>query len=131
MSDTPPPADALIELRDALRAFAAERDWDRFHAPRNLAAALVVEAGELLEPFQWLTDAQSASLPPDVLDDVRLELADVLLYLVRLADRLGVDLADAARRKIAINAVRYPVDASKGRSTKYDRLGSDPLPPRA
>jgi NTP pyrophosphatase (non-canonical NTP hydrolase) len=105
----PPPADPLTELRDALRAFAAERDWERFHAPKNLAAALVVEAGELLEPFQWLPDARSHELPPDVLEAVRMEMADVLIYLVRLADRLDVDLADAARRKIAINALRFPV----------------------
>jgi dCTP diphosphatase len=128
MHDDPRPADALAELRDALRAFAAERDWERFHAPKNLAAALVVEAGELLEPFQWLSEAQSHALPPDVLEAVRLEMADVLLYLVRLADRLDVDLADAARRKMAINALRYPVEAAKGRSDKYDRLQAGPAP---
>ena len=128
MHDDPRSADALAELRDALRAFAAERDWERFHAPKNLAAALVVEAGELLEPFQWLTEAQSHALPPDVLEAVRLEMADVLLYLVRLADRLDVDLADAARRKMAINARRYPVEAAKGRGDKYDRLPAGPAP---
>jgi dCTP diphosphatase len=116
------PADPLAELRDALRVFAAERDWERFHAPKNLAAALVVEAGELLEPFQWLPDERSHALPPDVLEAVRMEMADVLLYLVRLADRLDVDLADAARRKMAINATRYPVDKARGRSDKHDRL---------
>ncbi|HMS77975.1 MAG TPA: nucleotide pyrophosphohydrolase [Burkholderiaceae bacterium] len=117
-----PSPDALTELRDALRAFSAERDWDRFHAPKNLAAALVVEAGELLEPFQWLSEDQSAALPPDALEAVRLEMAEVLLYLVRLADRLDVDLADAARRKMALNALKYPVDRARGRSDKYDRL---------
>jgi NTP pyrophosphatase (non-canonical NTP hydrolase) len=121
-SATAAPADPLAELRDALRVFAAERDWERFHAPKNLAAALVVEAGELLEPFQWLPDERSHALPPDVLEAVRMEMADVLLYLVRLADRLDVDLADAARRKMAINAMRYPVDKARGRSDKHDRL---------
>jgi NTP pyrophosphatase (non-canonical NTP hydrolase) len=115
-------SDALVELRDALRHFATERDWDRFHAPKSLAAALIVEAGELLEPFQWLTEAQSDALPPETLAEVRLELADVLLYLVRLADRLGVDLAEAAREKMALNALRYPVEKARGRSDKYDRL---------
>lgn len=124
MSAPPADRDPLVELRDALRAFAAERDWDRFHAPKSLAAALVVEAGELLEPFQWLTEAESeaAALPPETLEAVRLELADVLLYLVRLADRLDVDLADAARRKMALNAARYPAETARGRRDKYDRL---------
>jgi len=116
------PADSLLALRDALRGFAAERDWERFHAPKSLAAALIVEAGELLEPFQWLTEAQSEALPPDTLAAVRLEMADVLLYLVRLADRLGVDLAEAAREKMTLNALKYPVDKARGRSDKYDRL---------
>jgi dCTP diphosphatase len=121
--DTPnPDSDALEDLRDALRRFAADRDWDRFHAPKNLAAALTVEAGELLEHFQWLTEAESDSLPPQHLEEVRMELADVLLYLVRLADRLGVDLAQAGRDKIAINALRYPVEKSRGLRTKHDRL---------
>jgi NTP pyrophosphatase (non-canonical NTP hydrolase) len=121
-ADPPDPSDPLVELRDALRRFARERDWDRFHAPKSLAAALVVEAGELLEPFQWLTDAQSDALPPATHAEVRLEMADVLLYLVRLADRLGVDLAQAAREKMALNALKYPIDKARGRSDKYDRL---------
>jgi len=114
--------DTLHELRDALRAFAAERDWERFHTPKNLAMALAGEAGEVIEHFQWLCPEESAALPPEQQAEVALELADVLLYLVRLADVLGIDLADAARRKIDINADRYPVDKSRGRSDKYDRL---------
>jgi len=114
--------DPLIELRDALRRFAAERDWDQFHSPRNLAAALSVEAAELLEPFQWLTDEQSRDLPPDTRAAVEQELADVLLYLVRLADKLDVDLAAAARAKIGRNAVRYPVEKARGSSRKYDEI---------
>lgn len=80
----------LVSLRDALREFAAERDWDPFHSPRNLASALAVEAAELLEPVQWLTDEQSQALPPQARAAVKHEMADVLLYLVRLADRLVV-----------------------------------------
>jgi dCTP diphosphatase len=115
-------SDSLLQLRDALRAFAAEREWDQFHSPRNLATALSVEAAELLEPFQWLTDEQSRSLPPDARAAVEQELADVLLYLVRLADKLDVDLAAAARAKIARNAEKYPVEKSRGSSRKYDTL---------
>ena len=114
--------DPLHDLRDELRAFAAERDWDPFHSPRNLATALAVEAAELLEPFQWLTDEQSRSLPPETLAAVEEELADVLLYLVRLADKLHVDLAAAARAKIARNGEKYPVEKARGSSRKYDAL---------
>jgi NTP pyrophosphatase (non-canonical NTP hydrolase) len=114
--------DPLRELRDELRAFAAARDWDQFHSPRNLATALAVEAAELLEPFQWLTDEQSRSLPPETLAAVEEELADVLLYLVRLADQLNVDLAVAAHAKIVRNGDKYPVDKSRGSSRKYDSL---------
>jgi dCTP diphosphatase len=114
--------DALHELRDALRAFAAERDWDQFHSPRNLATALAVEAAELLEPFQWLDDEQGRNLPPDARAAVEEELADVLLYLVRLADKLGIDLEAAARAKILRNAEKYPVEKSRGSARKYDAL---------
>lgn len=115
-------SDPLRELRDSLRVFAAERDWDQFHSPRNLATALAVEAAELLEPFQWLTEEQSRSLPPETRAAVEEELADVLLYLVRLADQLDVDLAAAARAKIVRNGEKYPVDKSRGSSRKYDAL---------
>lgn len=114
--------DPLVELRDALRAFAVERDWDQFHSPRNLAAALAVEAAELLEPFQWLTDEQSRELSTEARAAVEQEMADVLLYLVRLADKLGVDLEQAARAKIALNAEKYPVEKARGSSRKYDEL---------
>ena len=116
------PSDALHELRDAMRQFAAERAWEPFHTPKNLAMALCGEAGELIEHFQWLTPEQSAALAAPAREEVALEMADVLLYLVRLADVLDIDLAAAARRKIAINAERYPVDRARGRADKYDRL---------
>jgi NTP pyrophosphatase (non-canonical NTP hydrolase) len=114
--------DTLANLRDALRAFAAERDWERFHTPKNLAMALAGEAGEVIEHFQWLSPEASAALSAEQRAEVALELADVLLYLVRLADVLEIDLAQAARRKLAINAGRYPVDKARGRSDKYDKL---------
>jgi NTP pyrophosphatase (non-canonical NTP hydrolase) len=114
--------DTLHDLRDQLRAFAAARDWDQFHSPRNLATALAVEAAELLEPFQWLTDEQSRALPPETRAAVEEELADVLLYLVRLADKLDIDLATAARAKIARNAEKNPVEKARGSSRKYDAL---------
>jgi dCTP diphosphatase len=112
----------LSDLRDRLRRFTAERDWDQFHTPKNLAAALVVEAGELLEHFQWLTADASASLTATQLAQVRDETADVLIYLVRLADKLGIDLLDAARKKIAKNALKYPVRKSRGSIRKYTEL---------
>jgi len=111
---------SLDELRQRLRAFAAERDWEQFHSPKNLAMALIVEAGELVEHFQWLTQAQSLALAPDKRELVAQELADVLIYLVRLADRLDVDLLAAAERKFALNAEKYPAERARGSARKYD-----------
>ena len=102
----------LESLKLALREFAAARDWAQFHSPKNLAAALTVEAAELLEHFQWLTEEQSKTLPPDKLAEVADEMADVMLYLVQIADKLGVDLLDAAAAKLVKNGVKYPVDKS-------------------
>lgn len=112
----------LSDLRDSLRRFAAARDWDQYHSPKNLAAALVVEAGELLEHFQWLTEEASTSLTTKQLGEVREEMADVLNYLVRLADKLNIDLLEAARDKIEKNALKYPVKKSRGSSRKYTEL---------
>jgi NTP pyrophosphatase (non-canonical NTP hydrolase) len=112
----------LNPLRDALRRFAAARDWEQFHTPKNLAMALAVEAAELLEHFQWLTAAQSARLDARRKRAVADEIADVLLYLTRLADVLGIDALAAARRKIRINARKYPVSRAKGNARKYTEL---------
>ena len=117
-----PNSHGLSQLRDALREFAAERDWDKFHSPKNLASALSVEAAELLERFQWLTEDESRSLPPAELARVRDEMADVLNYLVRLADKLDVNLLDAAREKIKLNAVKYPVEKARGSAKKYSEF---------
>lgn len=100
----------LDSLRDALREFAAARDWRRFHTPKNLAMAMIVEAAELVEHFQWLTPEQSLALPDATLADVRDEVADTLIYLVELADALGIDPIAAARDKIAKNAIKYPAE---------------------
>jgi NTP pyrophosphatase (non-canonical NTP hydrolase) len=108
----------IEDIRRRLRAFADARDWGQFHSPKNLAMALIAEAGELVEHFQWLTEPASASLPDDERAAVALELADVLLYLVLLADKLDVDLADAANRKIDLNEQRYPADVVRGSATK-------------
>ena len=112
----------LAELRDTLRQFATERDWDQFHCPKNLAIALSVEAAELLEHFQWLPDAESAAPPSEVRAKIREELADVLLYLIRLADKLDIDLAAAAFDKLVINARKYPIHKARGSSKKYTDL---------
>jgi dCTP diphosphatase len=119
---TSPNSHGLTQLRDSLRQFAAERDWDQFHSPKNLAMALAVEAAELLERFQWVTEEDSKRLPPAELAAVREEMADVLNYLVRLADKLDVNLLEAAREKIVLNAQKYPVDKSRGSSKKYSEL---------
>lgn len=110
---------ALLDLKTRLRDFAAERDWEQFHSPKNLAMALIVEAGELVEHFQWLTENQSQQLPPDTRAKIEEELADVLLYLVRLADRLDVDLEKAALAKIDRNAQKYPADKVRSSAKKY------------
>jgi NTP pyrophosphatase (non-canonical NTP hydrolase) len=109
----------LEDLRDELRAFAAERDWDQFHSPKNLASALAVEAAELLEPFQWLTEEQSRNLSDKQRSAVTDELADVQIYLIRLADKLNVDLLQAVRAKMVRNAEKYPATVFKGSARKY------------
>ena len=117
-----PTSDLLDTLRLRLADFAAERDWDQFHNPKNLAMALAGEVGELLEHFQWLTPEQARSLPVETREEVALEAADVLLYLLRLCDKLDIDIGAAAERKLALNAQKYPVNKARGQMTKYDKL---------
>ena len=102
----------LEELAFELRRFAEERQWEEFHTPKNLAAALIVEAAELLEHFQWLTPEQSRELSPATRQEVAHEIADVLIYLTRLADQLGVDMLAAAAAKMELNARKYPALSS-------------------
>ena len=108
-------------LQQRLAEFAAERDWEQFHSPKNLAMALAAEAGELVEVFQWLTETESANLDAAQKQAAAHELADVLIYLVRLADRLEVDLDIAVTDKIRINAGKYPVALAKGSAAKSSR----------
>jgi dCTP diphosphatase len=118
MSDTSP----LAPLRQRLLQFAQARDWLQFHSPKNLSCALVVEAGELLEHFQWLTDEESRNLAPAKREAVAAEMADVFIYLVQLSSAMGVDLVQAAQQKIDLNEQRYPADRARGHNKKYDEL---------
>jgi dCTP diphosphatase len=118
-----PKFESIEQLRDALRAFAAERNWDQFHSPKNLVMALNVEAGELLEHFQWLTEQGSRTLAAPELAAVSLECADVFIYLVCLADKLGVDLLRAARVKIEINERKYPADEVRPQVLQTNQSG--------
>jgi NTP pyrophosphatase (non-canonical NTP hydrolase) len=111
--------DRLADLQRRLAAFAAARDWDQFHSPKNLAMALSVEASELLEEFQWLTEDQSRSLDAERHERVRLEIADVLIYLLRLAEKLNVDVLNAVIDKMALNEAKYPADRVRGSPRKY------------
>ena len=116
---------SLDTLRLRLREFAEARAWEPYHTPKNLVMALSVEASELLEPFQWLTPEQSQQLGAAQREAVRQEIADVLIYLTRLADLLDIDLLDAAADKLAINARKYPVEKAHGNALKYSEFSND------
>jgi dCTP diphosphatase len=106
----------------AIGEFARERDWQQFHTPKNLAMALAAEAGELLEIFQWLTPEESNLVEsPEAHDSARAEIADVLIYAIRLADVLQIDILEAVESKIHLNATKYPVESPKGNATKHSR----------
>ena len=107
------------EMKQRLRVFSEERDWDRFHSPKNLAMALIVEAAELVEHFQWLTEEQSADLPDVKLAAVAQEVADIQIFLVRLADKLDIDLDAAVAAKMAVNEEKYPPEKARGNALKY------------
>jgi NTP pyrophosphatase (non-canonical NTP hydrolase) len=113
--------DSLHDLTATIRKFADERDWKQFHSPKNLSMALIVEAGELVEHFQWLSRKESGELDDEQRRAVALEMADVLIYLVRMAERLDIDLLEAARKKITLNAEKYPAGRSPSRADKYTR----------
>ena len=115
--------DSLDDLNRRLKEFAQTRDWEQFHNPKNLVMALAGECGELLEHFQWLSEAQSAALSGEKKEAVALEMADILIYLIRCSERLDIDLLDAAYRKIAINESRYPAEKVRGdarRAEEYE-----------
>ena len=108
----------MDELKLKLREFAKARDWDQFHSPKNLAMALSVEVAELVEHFQWLTEAQSYVEDPDKIEEIKQEIGDILIYLTRLSDKLGIDPLQAAMDKIAVNRRKYPVNKAKGNAKK-------------
>ncbi len=110
--------DKLEQLRQRLAQFAAVRDWDQFHSPKNLSMALIAESAELVEHFQWLTESQSSQLSPEKQQAVSHELADILIYLIRIADKLDVDLIAAAESKILLNETRYPIAKVKGKARR-------------
>lgn len=114
--------DSLCDLAQQLDQFAKDREWQQLHSPKNLASALVVEAGELLEHFQWLTEEQSRALSPEKREAVGAEIADVLRYLTQLAGALGIDPVAAAQAKLTLDAQKYPVERARGSSKKYDEL---------
>ena len=113
------PIESLESLRDRLREFARERDWDQYHTPKNLSMALIGEAAELIEHFQWVAGEQSHILADKTRPSVEEELADILIYLVRIADKLEIDLYAAVERKILINEKKYPADKVRGSAKKY------------
>lgn len=118
-------ADTLQALRASINAFVAERDWAQFHTPKNLAMAMIVEAAELVEHFQWDTPQQSLHLTDEKREAVSHELADTFVYLLRIAEVLDIDLIAAAHQKIALNAIKYPVEKAKGSNAKYTAYSED------
>jgi dCTP diphosphatase len=112
-------ADSLLVLRTRINQFVAERDWAQFHTPKNLAMAMIVEAAELVEHFQWDTPQESQQLSVEKREAVSHELADTFVYLLRLAEVLDVDLIDAAHKKIDLNAQKYPIEKARGSNAKY------------
>jgi NTP pyrophosphatase (non-canonical NTP hydrolase) len=109
-------------IKRILKEFVVNRDWSQFHSPKNLAMALSVEVSEILEEFQWLTEEESKNLSPEKMEKVRQEIADVLIYLIMLADKYDIDLIEAVNDKIKINEEKYPVEKSKGNAKKYTEL---------
>ncbi|HNU66989.1 MAG: nucleotide pyrophosphohydrolase [Methylotenera sp.] len=112
-------SDSLVELRKRIDQFVTERDWAQFHTPKNLAMAMIVEAAELVEQFQWNTPEESQQLTPEKREAVSHELADTFVYLLRLAEVLEIDLIAAANAKIDLNAKKYPVEKARGSNAKY------------
>jgi len=111
--------DRLTPLLDELRRFETERDWARYHAPKNLVMALTAEVGELVEHFRWATEAESDALPPETLIEVRREIGDVVICLLQLCERLGIDPLDAAADKLALVREKYPAERVRGKALKY------------
>ena len=109
----------LDALQHKIRKFADDRNWDQYHTPKNLSMALIAECAELVEHFQWLTEEQSSKIPAETLEEISHELADVFVYLLRLSDKLGINLIEAAHSKMALNEIKYPAEKVHGSSKKY------------
>ncbi len=109
----------MEELIRTIRLFVRERDWDQFHSPKNLSMALIVEAAEIVEIFQWMDETESSAVKGEQLDKVEQEIGDVMIYLTNLADKLGLDPVEAAKKKLRINQKKYPVEMVRGKSKKY------------
>lgn len=109
----------MDEIKEVLREFVEEREWEQFHSPKNIAMALSVEAAELMEPFMWMSGEDSFNVPPEKMEDIRDEIADVYIYLIRLADVLNIDVKEAVAAKIEKNRKKYPADRVRGKSLKY------------
>ena len=112
-------SDSLKELRARVNAFVEDRDWAQFHSPKNLSMAMIVEAGEVVEHFQWMTEQESLNLNAETKEQVGQELSDTFVYLLRIAEVCGIDLLDAANKKIDINAKKYPLEKVRGSNAKY------------
>jgi len=119
MVETNASPDSLVQLNQKLKQFVEDRDWSQFHSPKNLAMAMIVEAAELVEHFQWSTEDESYHMSPEKLDQVGHEIADTFVYLLRLAQVLNIDLIDVANNKIALNALKYPIEKARGKNNKY------------
>ena len=117
--------DSLDTLNQRLKAFAQERDWEQFHSPKNLSMALIAEAAELVEHFQWLSEEQSYQLDDAKREAVAMEMADILIFLIRCAERLDIDLVQSAWKKIAINEMRYPADRVRGNARRASEYGEN------
>ena len=111
--------DSLNQLRMRVNTFVEDRDWAQFHSPKNLAMAMIVEAGEVVEHFQWMTEQESRNLNAETRERVGQELSDTFVYLLRIAEVCGIDLIAAANKKIDLNAEKYPVEKCKGSNAKY------------
>lgn len=109
----------IDSLNERIRKFVEDRDWEQYHSPKNLAMAMIVEASELVEIFQWMTEEESHNLEPDKLRRVEEEIADVTVYLMRIADQLNINLYEAIDRKLTLNEKKYPADLVRGKSKKY------------
>lgn len=112
-------SDPIDDLKQRVRKFVSDRDWEKFNNPKNLSMALIAEAGELIEHFQWLSEEESRNLSTEQTKEVSHELADIFIYLIRVADELNIDLVKAANEKMLINRKKYPVEKAKGHAKKY------------